>query len=69
MRVVSGGKRGLSTLSLCGGPAASVGRYGSISTAPYGTGCRARTWYRDYDGVTRRIERHGQTKGAAERAL
>jgi integrase-like protein len=52
-----------------GRPSLSVGTYGSISTTPYGTGYRARTLYRDYDGVTRRVERHGQTKGAAERAL
>jgi hypothetical protein len=52
-----------------GRPPLSVGTYGSISTTPYGTGYRARTLYRDYDGVTRRVERHGQTKGAAERAL
>src|SRR5215211_1861940 len=50
-------------------PPLSVGTYGSISTSPYGSGYRARTLYRDYDGVTRRVERHGQTKGAAERAL
>jgi integrase len=52
-----------------GRPTLSIGTYGSISTAPYGTGYRARTLYRDYDGVTRRVERHGGTKGAAERAL
>jgi integrase len=52
-----------------GRPPPSVGTYGSMSIAPHGTGYRARTLYRDYDGVTRRVERHGQTKGAAERAL
>jgi hypothetical protein len=52
-----------------GRPPLSVGTYGSISTAPYGTGYRARTLYRDYDGVARRVERHGRTKGAAEGAL
>jgi hypothetical protein len=52
-----------------GRPPLSVGTYGSISTSPYGTGYRARTLYRDYDGMTRRVERHGRTKGAAERAL
>ena len=56
-------------MTLVGRPPLSVGTYGSISTSPYGTGYRARTLYRDYDGVTRRVERHGQTKGAAERAL
>ena len=54
---------------IVGRPPLSVGTYGSISIAPYGTGYRARTLYRDYDGATRRVERHGQTKGAAERAL
>jgi hypothetical protein len=54
---------------IVGRPPLSVGTYGRISIAPYGTGYRARTLYRDYDGVTRRVERHGQTKGAAERAL
>jgi integrase len=54
---------------LMGRPPLSVGTSGSISTSPYGTGYRARTRYRDYDAVTRRVERHGRTKGAAERAL
>jgi hypothetical protein len=54
---------------IVGRPPLWVGTYGSISTAPYGTGYRARTLYRDYDGATRRVERHGQTEGAAERAL
>jgi integrase len=64
-----GVKGGSHTLILVGRPPLSVGTYGSISTSPYGTGYRARTLYRDYDGVIRRVERHGQTKGAAERAL
>ena len=49
-------------------PPLSVGTYGSISTAPYGTGYRARTLYRDYDGLTRRVDDTGG-KAAAERAL
>jgi hypothetical protein len=36
---------------IVGRPPLSVGTYGSISIAPYGTGYRARTLYRDYDGV------------------
>ncbi len=52
-----------------GRPPLAVGTYGRISTSPYGTGYRARTLYRDFDGVTRRVERHGRTKGSAERAL
>ena len=54
---------------IVGRPSLSVGTYGSISIAPYGSAYRARTLYRDYDGVTRRVERHGRTKSAAERAL
>ena len=50
-------------------PPLAVGTYGRITTSPYGTGYRARTLYRDYDGVTRRVEKHGRTKGSAERAL
>jgi integrase len=50
-------------------PPLAVGTYGRISTSPYGTGYRSRTLYRDYDGVTRRVEKHGRTKGSAERAL
>ena len=46
---------------IAGRPPHSVGTYGSISIAPYGTGYRARTLYRDYDGVARRVERHGRT--------
>jgi hypothetical protein len=64
-----GVNRGWRTLLLLGRPPLSVGTFGAISTAPYGTGYRAHTLYRDYDGVTRRVERHGRTKGAAERAL
>jgi hypothetical protein len=47
----------------------AVGTYGHISTSPYGTGYRARTLYRDYDGVTRRVERQGRTRASAERAV
>jgi integrase len=50
-------------------PPLPVGTYGKISIYPYAAGYRARTLYRDYDGVTRRVERHGHTKGVAERAL
>jgi Phage integrase, N-terminal SAM-like domain len=65
-----GGKRGAAVpLILVRHPPLSVGTYGSISTSPYGSGYRARTLYRDYNGVTRRVERHGRTKGGAERAL
>jgi hypothetical protein len=42
---------------IVGRPPLWVGTYGSIRTAPYGTGYRAHS------------VRHGQTEGAAERAL
>jgi len=64
-----GVKGGLAYPTLVGRPPLSIGTYASINTSPYGTGYRARTLYRDYDGMTRRVERHRQTKGAAERAL
>jgi integrase len=64
-----GVKGGLAYPIVVGRPPLSIGTYGSISTSPYGAGYRARTLYRDYDGLTRRVERHGQTRVAAERAL
>jgi integrase len=64
-----GVNRGLAYPEYMGRPPLPVGTYGRISTYPYGTGYRARTLYRDYDGVTRRVERHGRTKAAAGRAL
>jgi integrase len=51
-------------------PPLSVGTYGEIRYYREGNGShRARTKYRDHDGVTREVERRGSTKGAAERAL
>ena len=47
----------------------SVGTAGRVRTYRTGTGWRARTLYRDYDGITRDLERAGKTRGAAERAL
>ncbi|MFI5959320.1 tyrosine recombinase XerC [Cryptosporangium sp. NPDC051539] len=52
-----------------GRPTLPLGTYGSISTERYGKGYRARTYFRDFDGVTRRVERHGKTRGAAENNL
>ena len=52
-----------------GRPQLGVGTAGSVRTYPEGNGYRATTIYRDYDGRNRRIERHGKTKGAAQRAL
>ncbi len=50
-------------------PPLALGTYGSITTKAYGNGYRARCRYRDFDGHTRPVERHGKTKGAAEQAL
>ena len=52
-----------------GRPSLSVGTAGRVRTYRTGTGWRARTLYRDYDGITRDLERAGKTRGAAERAL
>jgi integrase len=52
-----------------GRPPLPLGTYGSVKTSPYGRSFRARTLYRDFDGVTRRVERHGPTRGSAERTL
>jgi integrase len=46
-----------------------VGTAGRVRTYRTDQGWRARTLFRDYDGATRAIERHGNTQGAAERAL
>ena len=53
-------------------PPLSMGAHGSITimkragpTTVYVARCR----FRDYDGVTRSLERHGPTKTAANRAL
>lgn len=52
-----------------GRPANPLGTFGSITVARYGDGYRARARYRDYDGVSRGVERHAKTKAAAEREL
>ncbi|SDP60706.1 tyrosine-type recombinase/integrase [Lentzea jiangxiensis] len=46
-----------------------VGTYGKIRFYSTSTGWRATTKFRDYDGITRPVERSGKTKTAAERAL
>ncbi|RAS62943.1 hypothetical protein C8D87_10791 [Lentzea atacamensis] len=46
-----------------------VGTYGKIRFYSTSTGWRATTKFRDYDGITRPVERSGRTKTAAERAL
>ena len=52
-----------------GRPPLPVGTWGNITTSRTGTGWRARTHFRDFDGVTRRVERNGRTAGAARNAL
>ncbi len=50
-------------------PPLCLGTSGSVRTYRTPAGWRARTAYRDYDGVTREIQRHAPTKAKAERAL
>lgn len=50
-------------------PALPVGTWGHIRVEPSGTGYRARCRFRDYDGITRDVERAGKTKGAARALL
>ncbi|MEU6155224.1 site-specific integrase [Actinosynnema sp. NPDC047251] len=46
-----------------------IGTYGKIRCYQTSTGWRATTYFRDYDGKTRPVERLGKTKAAAERNL
>ena len=51
-------------------PPHPLGTWGKITRTPLGsTGWRARAWYRDYDGVTRPVDRYAETGAKAERAL
>ena len=51
-------------------PPLGIGTYGTITRTETSPGkWRARTRYRDHDGVTRLVERYGTTGAAAERAL
>lgn len=53
-----------------GRPPLPLGTWGSISTREVAPGTyMARTRYRDFDGVTRLVERRGSSKAAATRAL
>lgn len=52
-----------------GRPQLPLGTYGKIRIYPHGQGFRAMTSFRDYDGRTRSVQKHGKTKAAAERAL
>lgn len=46
-----------------------LGTYGKVRTYQDSAGWRARTNFRDFDGVTRPVERRGKTQAAAIRAL
>lgn len=50
-------------------PPLPIGTHGKIRVYPTPAGYRAVTKFRDYDGVTRTVERAGRTKAAAERNL
>jgi integrase len=50
-------------------PHLPLGTSGVITSYRTPAGYRARAKYRDYDGITRRIERHAATKGKAETSL
>ena len=50
-------------------PPLDIGTYGAIRCYETASGWRATTKFRDYDGKTRPVERHGKTKAAAERNL
>src|SRR4051794_3850472 len=50
-------------------PPMSLGTSGVIRTYRTRVGWRARTTYRDFDGVTREVQRHGRTEAMAKRAL
>lgn len=53
-----------------GRPSLALGTYGRIRIYPLADGgWRAMTLYRDWDGVTRPVQRRAKTKGGAERAL
>lgn len=52
-----------------GRPPLPVGTWGSVSVTGSPGRYRARTRFRDFDGVTRWVERVGATKGAARAAL
>lgn len=52
-----------------GRPRLDIGTYGEIRTYERGGGWIARTNFRDYDGVTRPVERTGSTENAAKANL
>ena len=61
------------TLTPSGGlvarPHLELGTHGRIRVYPDPAGYRAVCLYRDWDGVTRQVQRQAKSKGAAERAL
>jgi integrase len=52
-----------------GRPALALGTFGTLRFYRTGNGWRVRTLVRDFDGVTRHIERRGRTRNAAEQVL
>jgi integrase len=50
-------------------PHLELGTHGRVRVYPDPAGYRAVCLYRDWDGVTRQVQRQAKTKGAAERAL
>ncbi len=50
-------------------PPLPIGSHGKIRAYQTGTSWRAVTKFRDFDGITRFVERHGKSKAAAERQL
>lgn len=52
-----------------GRPHLELGTHGRVRVYPDSAGYRAVCLYRDWDGVTRQVQRQAKTKGAAERAL
>lgn len=50
-------------------PTLVLGTYGRVRTYRVPAGYRATCLFRDWDGVTRQVERQARTKGAAEQAL
>jgi integrase len=54
---------------MTGRPQLAVGTSGAIRIYAERDGYQARTTYRDFDGRSYQVRRHGKTKGAAQRAL
>lgn len=50
-------------------PPTPLGTHGTVRVYEYGPGYRAQTYFRDFDGKRRLVERNGSTKAAARRAL